>query len=129
MNPLSFRALWKGLRGKSLIFSIVFAMAVMGSSFAGLMRAPLHTVGIWGPFVFILPIVATGLLAKQERKLKIGDTFRRTCSYSLIFGSIALALLIWRYQNWLEERYADTFMKGPLYQEQRELPRGPRHRP
>ena len=129
MNPLPLRALWKGLRGRSLTFSIVFAMAVLGSSFAGLMRAPMKTIGFWGPLVFILPIIATALLAKQEQKLKIEAEFKRICSYSLIFGSIILALLIWKYGDFLKASYADSVQKGPLFEEQRpELPRGPRNR-
>ena len=128
MEILSLRALWKGLRGRSLTFSVVFAMAVMGSSFAGLMRVPLRTIGIWAPLVFLLPIIATGLLAKQERKLAIGDRFRRLCSYSLIFSSILLAVLLWRYQAWLDSAYARGLQLGPLFKEvQRpDLSRGPR---
>jgi hypothetical protein len=128
MNPLSLRALWKGLRGRSLTFSIVFAMAIMGSSFGGLLRAPLRTIGIWGPLVLLLPIILTGLLAKHEHKLGISLWVRRVCSYTLIFGSIALAVLLWRYENHLQETYEDTFEKGPLFKEE-EQPvrrRGPR---
>ena len=129
MQILWLRALWRGLRGRSLVFSIVFAMAVMGSSFGGLLRAPLKIIGIWAPLVLILPIVATRVLAKYERRLKIGDDFRRVCAYGLIFGSILLALLLWRYQTWLDEAYADSIRPGPLYQEESpELPRGPRNR-
>lgn len=127
MTPISLRALWKGLRGRSLVFSVVFAMAVMGSSFAGLMRVPLRTIGIWGPLVFILPIVATALLAKKESKLKLEEDFKRICSYSLIFGSILLSLLLWQYRNLLEKIYSDSLVTGPLYKEQApDLPRGPR---
>lgn len=129
MTPLSLRALWKGIRGRSLTFSIIFAMAVMGSSFAGLMRAPLKTIGIWAPLVFILPVVATGLLAKYEQKLKIETEIKRICSYSLIFGSILLALLLWKYEGFLKTRYADSVQKGPLFEEEGpERPRGPRNR-
>ena len=117
MNPLSIRALWKGLRGKSLTFSVVFAMAVMGSSFGGLLRAPLQTIGIWAPLVVILPIVATGMLAKQENKLKIPDEMRRICSYALIFGAILLAIILWRYEVWLENKYADSVQFGPRFVE------------
>ena len=128
MNPLSLRALWKGLRGRSLTFSIIFAMAIMGSSFAGLLRAPLRTIGIWGPLVLLLPIIVTGLLAKHEHKLSLSVRFRQLCSYTLIFGSIVLAVLLWRYENRLEETYANSFEKGPLFKEE-ENPvrrRGPR---
>ena len=129
MNPLPLGALWKGLRGRSLTFSVVFAMAVLGSSFAGLMRAPLRTIGIWAPLVLLLPIIATALLAKQEQKLKIETEFKRICSYSLIFGSILLALLIWKYEGYMEARFADSVQKGPLFEEKGpERPRGPRNR-
>jgi hypothetical protein len=127
MEILSMRALWKGLRGRSLTFSVVFAMAVMGSSFAGLMRAPLRTIGIWAPLVFLLPIIATGLLARQERKLNIGDDLKRLCNYGLIFGSIAFAVLLWRYEGGLSDKHAATFQPGPLFKEPpKELPKGPR---
>lgn len=130
MTPFSLRALWKGLRGRSLTFSVVFAMAVLGSSLAGLMRAPLKTIGIWGPLVFILPIIATGLLAKHERRLKLEEEFKRICSYSLIFGSILLAILLWRYDAWINKALSDTVTEGPLYKEKSDQrPRGPRHRP
>jgi hypothetical protein len=111
------------------VFSIVFAMAVLGFSFSGLLRAPLRTIGLWGPLLFILPIIATRLLAKYEKRQKIRDDFRRICAYGLIFGSILLALLLWRYEVWLDNAYADSIQPGPLYKEAPpELPRGPRNR-
>ena len=131
MNPLSIRALWKGLRGCSLTFSLVFAMAVMGSSFLGLLRAPLRTIGIWGPLVLILPIIATSLLAKHEVKLKVTNEMRRICSYMLIFGSILLAMIMWRYEAWLERKHADSVQLGPRFEEKEEpviIKRGPRGR-
>lgn len=120
MNPLSLRALWKGLRGRSLTFSIVFALAVLGSSFGGLLRAPLRTIGLWAPLVLLLPIIATAFLARYEQRLKLEMRYRQWISYSLIFGSIALALLLWRYDQWLQSRYADTVQKGPLFKERME---------
>jgi hypothetical protein len=130
MTVFSFRALWKGLRGRSLIFSVVFAMAVMGFSFAGILRMPMRFIGLWAPLIIILPIIATGLLAKREQKLELRDEFKRACSYSLIFGSILLALLLWRYEAWLRDSLSDTFQKGPLYKEKApDRPRGPRNRP
>ena len=127
MDIFSLRALWKGLRGRSLTFSLVFAMALMGFSFAGLLRAPLRTIGLWGPLLFLLPLIATGLLARKEDKLPLKAPFKRLCSRILIYGSILLTLLIWRYGVWLREAYKDTFIPGPRYQEApRESPRGPR---
>ena len=120
------------LKVSSLTFSLVFALAVLGSSFGGLLRAPLRTIGIWGPLVLILPIVATGLLAKQERKLKMEMRTRQICSYTMIFGSILMAILLWQYESWLQRKYADSVQPGPLFKEQdnplleRRGPRGKR---
>lgn len=131
MTIFPLRALWKGLRGRSLTFSVVFAMAVMGSSFAGLLRMPLKTIGIWGPLVLILPIVATGLLAKQEQRLPVSVSFKRSCSVLLIFGSVLLVALLGRYESWLEDRYADTVQVGERFRELGDQPvrrPGPRGR-
>ena len=104
MNFFSLRALWRGLRGKSLTFSLVFAMAVMGFSFAATLRDSFRWVGLWGPLIWIGPILLTGWLAKNESKLKLNDTFRRVCAYGLIFGSILLAVLLWKYEDYLESK-------------------------
>ncbi len=132
MTILPLRSLWKGLRGRSLTFSVVFAMAVMGSSFAGLLRMPLKTIGIWGPLVLILPILATGLMARQENRLPLTVSFKRTCSIILVFGSVLLAALLARYESWLESRYADSVQTGERFVEPKADPlhkRGPRGRP
>ena len=102
------RAFWKGLLGKSLIFSIVFAMAVMGASFAGLLRTPLRSFGLGAPLVFFLPILATGLLAKYERKIPLRRGFRRLCCYLLIFGSVASAVGLKQLRLYWAERVAKT---------------------
>ena len=116
------------MRGRSLTFSLVFAMALLGISFSGLLRAPLRTIGIWGPLIFLLPLLATGLLARrEERWLPLQPAFKRLCSRILIYGSILLTVLIWRYGVWLRAAYEDSFVPGPRYQEKtHELPRGPR---
>ena len=132
MSIFPVRALWKGLRGRSLTFSIVFAMAIMGSSFAGLLRMPLRTIGIWAPLVLILPIVATGLMAKYENRLPIRESFKRSCSVALIFGSVLVVACLARYESWLESRYADSVQFGERFRQTDTNPlhkRGPRSRP
>lgn len=129
MDIFSLRALWKALRGGSLTFALVFAMALLGFSFAGILRAPLRTIGIWAPLLFLLPLIATGLLAKHETRLPLQPRFKRLCGRLLVYGSIFLTLMIWRYGVWLREAYKDSFVPGPRYQEPaRELPKGPRWR-
>lgn len=133
MQLISLRAFWKGLRGNSLVFSLVFAMAVMGFSLAGILRSPMRAFGLWGPLIFLLPLIAIGWAAKLERKLDLGDRFRRFCCLLLIAGSILLSVLLWRYEKTLEARYADSIVPGPRFEEPAEdrspIRRGPRHRP
>jgi hypothetical protein len=137
MELLSLRALWKGLKASSLTFSLVFAMALMGLSLAGLLRSPIRAIGLWGPLVFLLPLIAIGWAARLEARFLPDARFRRRCSLLLIGGSILLTLLLWRYERLLTERYRDTFIPGPAFVEEpaggRSSPidprRGPRNRP
>ena len=128
MQLLSLRALWRGLRGKSLVFSLIFSMAVMGFSLAGLLRSPMRAIGLWWPLIFLLPIFFIGKTAKFERGLELRPEFRRICCFILIYGSILLSLGFWMYGRHLREAYADSFQPGPLYKEviEVDLPRGPR---
>lgn len=119
------------MRGKSLVFSVVFAMAVMGFSLAGILRSPMRAIGLWWPLIFLIPILAIGKTAKFERKLNLKPQFRRLCCYILIFGSILLSLGIWQYGKSLREVYAEKAIQpGPKFkvEEEDNLPRGPRNR-
>lgn len=130
MEFLSLRALWKGLKGNSLVFSVVFAMALMGFSLAGILRSPLRAVGLWWPLILIIPFIAIGWSAKFERRLKLEAGFKRILCMILIVGSILLSILLWWTRGFLDERYADSIQPGPKFEEPREnnLPRGPRGR-
>jgi hypothetical protein len=130
MPFLSLRALWKGLKGNSLVFSIVFAMAVMGFSLAGILRSPLKSIGLWWPLMFILPIVAIGVSARFERRLKLEARFKRLLCLILIAGSIFLSVILWWYEGFLKERYARSIELGPAFKETADpVRRGPRNRP
>jgi len=130
---IALRALIKGLTGNSLLFSLVYALAVMGFSLAGLLRDPMRAVGLWGPLVFLLPLFLLGKVANWERQSGLDPRLRRTGALLLIVGSTVLALLLWRYERALEARHAGSFEPGPLFQapveEGPRLPRGPRGRP
>lgn len=131
MFLFALRALWKGLKRNSLIFSLVFAMAVMGFSLAGLLRNPLRGFGLWWPLILILPFLVIGQAAKFEQRLRVRPSVRRFCVLLLLGGSLLLSVLFWRYEAALEARYADSFKPGPKFEEPKRevtLPRGPRHR-
>lgn len=130
MEFLSLRALWKGLKGNSLVFSMVFAMALMGFSLAGILRSPLKSIGLWWPLIFLLPIIAIGWSSRLERRLRLSDPFRRLICLILIAGSILLSVILWRYEGFLKERYARSIELGPAFKETADpVRRGPRNRP
>lgn len=131
MPFLSIRAFWKGLKGNSLVFSIVFAMALMGFSLAGILRSPLKAIGLWWPLLFILPVIAIGWSARFEKRLQLEKPFKRLLCLILIIGSIVLSMILWWFEGYLHKRYADSIEMGPAFKETREpsVPRGPRHRP
>ncbi len=128
MNPFNLRALWKGFRGNSITFSLIFAMAIMGFSLAGIMRDSLRSVGLWWPLVFLVPMVAVGWLAKNEHQLKIRKRTRTLATILLIAGSIWCSTMLGKYEQHLREQYSDTIELGPQYQEPEREParRGPR---
>lgn len=129
---LSLRALIRGIRERSLLFSLMFAMAVMGGSLAGLLRDPLRAAGLWWPLAFLLPIFIFKKTAAWETRWLGGLRIRSIGSALLIAGSILLSVLLWRYEGALEERYADSFVRGPLFKESSPIDRtrrGPRGRP
>ena len=129
MQIFSLRALWRGLRGQSLVFSVVFAMAVMGFSLAGILRSPLRATGVWWPLIFIVPILLIGKTAKYERQLQLRPEFRRRACFILIYGSILLSIGFWLYGKNLHAAYQEkSIQPGPRYEETIEvdLPRGPR---
>jgi phosphoglycerol transferase MdoB-like AlkP superfamily enzyme len=131
MLLLTLRALWRGLRRNSLVFSLVFAVAVLEGSLSGILREPLTVLGFWLPLAFILPFLLIGWAAKLEKRLKMGDRFRRFACLLLIAGSISLGALLWQYEARLQSHYAASLELGPQFvvtEDEREIPRGPPHR-
>lgn len=95
MNPFSAISwFWKGLRGHSITFAALFASGLIGLS---LMRGLVHLLGELGvPWLglIVLPMVIVGVLAKREKQWIPDETRRRVWARSLLFGSIALAILM-----------------------------------
>ncbi len=92
MSALSW--LWRAVRGQSVTFAALFACGLLGLSIIGEFR---HLLARWhAPWYawIIIPMVAIGYLAKQESKWMPEVDTRRKWSRRLVFGSIAIALLI-----------------------------------
>jgi len=126
MNFFSLRALWKAIRGRSLLFALVFSMAVFGVSFAGLLREPMKALGLWLPVVWLAPVVLISWLAKKEDKLPVRPGFRLWTSLALVLGSLATVYALWRYERWFADAHPKPERLFEEENEERRFPKGPR---
>lgn len=99
MNPFNLRLLWKGLRGRSLVFSLLFATAVLGYSGAGFVREVFSFIGVPWWLVWLVPIFLIGAIAKKEEEWLPNEKYRKWVSYSVIAFSMAFGYLLWNMEK------------------------------
>lgn len=123
MNPFHLRLLWKGLTGRSIVFSLLFAMAVLGYSGAGFLREAFRSI----PFVpwwavWVAPMILIGMLAKREDRWLPNITFRRVLSLAVVSFSVLFGLLLARMES--EARALDPLAEQELSRPRQTGPRG-----
>ena len=121
MNPFTLRFLWKGLSGRSMVFSLLFATAILGYSGAGFIRSALGSVGIPWWIVWIIPFILIGTVAKKEEAWFPRERFRKIVSYSVIAFSIVLSYLLWKIDSATPE-YESS--EEPRFMREQAGPRG-----
>lgn len=92
IGPITW--LWRGLRGRSVTFSLLFASFVLGVSIAGGVQRLLAALGVHWLYVLILPAVLFTWLNGREPKWIPDERKRRAWALGLIFGSALLAIAI-----------------------------------
>jgi hypothetical protein len=97
VNPFEFSWLWRGLRGNSVTFALLFASCVVGLSLARYVKLGLEKLGVHWLYVLIVPVLFFGWLAKREPQWIPEERHRKWWARGLIAGSILLALVI----SWL----------------------------
>jgi ATP/ADP translocase len=85
---------WRGLRGHSVTFSLLFASFLLGVSLSGGVKRLLAVLGVHWLYVLILPVVLFSWLNAREPQWIPDETRRRRIARSLLFGSIVLAVVI-----------------------------------
>lgn len=85
---------WRGLRGHSVTFSLLFASFVLGLSISGGVKQLLASLGVHWLYVLILPAVFFTWMNANETKWIPEEKRRRVIARSLLFGSIVLAIVI-----------------------------------
>lgn len=97
VNPFAFSWLWRGLRGNSVTFALLFSFALLGLSLAHFVRSTLTKLGVHWLYVLIIPLFLFSWLAKREERWLPDERQRKLWARGLIGGSVLLALLI----HWL----------------------------
>lgn len=94
MNVFAVSWFWRGLKGHSVTFSLLFASFVLGLSISGGIKRLLADLGVHWLYVLILPVVFFTWMNSQEPKWIPDEKRRRTIARALLFGSVVLAILI-----------------------------------
>jgi hypothetical protein len=94
VNPFAMSWLWRGLRGSSVTFALLFASCLLGWSLSHYVKLGLTKLGVHWLYVLILPVFFFSWLAKHEERWVPDERQRKLWARSLIAGSILLAVLI-----------------------------------
>lgn len=94
VNPFALSWLWRGFKGKSVTFALLFASCVLGWSIPGDVGHVLARLGVHWLYALILPALFFMWLAKREDRFIPDEAKRKLYARSLIAGSIVLALLL-----------------------------------
>jgi hypothetical protein len=94
VNPFAISWLWRGLKGNSITFALLFASFVVGLSLSHYVNVLLTRLGVHWLYALILPALFFMWLAKREDRIIPDEAKRKLWARSLIGGSILVALLI-----------------------------------
>ncbi|MDP1580510.1 MAG: hypothetical protein Q8M02_09545 [Candidatus Didemnitutus sp.] len=85
---------WRGLRGHSVTFAVLFASFVLGASVAGGVGKLLTSLGVHWLYVVILPALLFRWLARKETTWLPVEKQRVVIARGVLLGSVVLAILI-----------------------------------
>lgn len=91
VNPLW---LWRGLKGNSVTFALLFASVLIGTSISGGFHELLAALGIHWLYVILIPIFLFSWLSKQEPRWLPDEAKRKLYARGLIIGSVVVAVVI-----------------------------------
>lgn len=94
VNPFALGWLWRGFKGNSVTFALLFACLVLGWSVTGSLWFFLRGLGVHWIFALVLPALLFSWLAKREERWLPDEAVRRRWARGLIVGSLLLAVLI-----------------------------------
>jgi hypothetical protein len=86
--------LWRALRGQSVTFAALFALALLGLSVVRILRHLLAAAGVPWLALLIIPALVIGYLARHEEQWVPDVAIRRRWARRLVFGSIGIAVAL-----------------------------------
>jgi hypothetical protein len=94
VNPFAISWLWRGFKGRSVTFALLFASCLFGWPISGEVGHLLARLGVHWLYALILPALFFMWLAKREDRFIPDEAKRKLWARGLIAGSILLAILI-----------------------------------
>jgi hypothetical protein len=94
VNPSGISWLWRGFKGNSVTFALLFACLVLGWSVTGSLWFFLRQHGVHWLFALVVPGLCFSWLAKHENRIIPEEGKRKLWARGLIVGSILVALVI-----------------------------------
>jgi len=94
VNPFAISWLWRGLRGRSVTFALLFATCVLGWPLSAQVNHLLTWLGVHWLYALLLPACFFMWLAKREDRIIVDERKRKLWARGLIAGSIVAWLLI-----------------------------------
>jgi len=94
VNPFAISWLWRGFKGRSVTFALLFASFVLGWSLSAEVGRLLTWLGVHWLYGMILPGFFFMWLAKREERFIPDEAKRTLYARGLIIASIVLAIVI-----------------------------------
>jgi hypothetical protein len=94
VNPFAISWLWRGFKGKSVTFALLFATFVLGWPLSREVNHLLARIGVHWLYAMVLPAIFFMWLAKRENRLIPEEDKRKLYARVLIVGSGVLAIVI-----------------------------------
>ncbi len=94
VNPFAISWLWRGFKGHSVTFALLFATCLLGWPLSAQVNHLLTRLGVHWLYAMILPACIFMWLAKREDRFIPEERKRKLWARGLIAGSLLLAILI-----------------------------------
>lgn len=94
VNPFAISWLWRGFKGRSVTFALLFASFLLGWSLSHEMNMLLTRLGVHWLYALLLPAFGFMWLAKREDRFIPDEKKRTRWARGLIAGSIVLAIVL-----------------------------------